>query len=218
LKIVLLGAPGAGKGTQGVVLSRNYNIAHISTGDILREAVKNGTSLGIKAKSYMDKGELVPDEVVTGIVAERLAQDDTKKGFILDGFPRTLKQAEDLDKELKKISGGIDMVLYFDIPESVAIERLTGRRVCRSCGANYHIKNIPPKKEGICDKCGGQIYQRKDDTLETVKNRLKVYGEQTRPLIEYYTKKGILKKVSGALDVKDLFKELCQVFSDAKLA
>lgn len=218
MKIVLLGPPGAGKGTQGVVLSRNYNIAHISTGDILRESVKNGTALGKKAKSYMDKGELVPDEVVTGIVVERLAQNDTKKGFILDGFPRTLKQAEDLDKELKKISSDIDMVLYFEIPESVAIERLTGRRVCRKCGANYHIKNIRPKKEGICDKCGAELFQRPDDTIETVRNRLKVYEDQTRPLIEYYTKKGILKKVSGALDVNDLFKVLSQIFSDAGLA
>lgn len=218
MKIVLLGPPGAGKGTQGVVLSRNYNIAHISTGDILREAVKNGTALGKKAKSYMDKGELVPDEVVTGIVVERLAKEDTKKGFILDGFPRTLKQAKDLDVELKRIASSIDMVLYFEIPEAIAIDRLTGRRVCKICGANYHIKNIPTKKEGICDKCGGEIYQRPDDTIATVKNRLKVYEDQTRPLIEYYTKKGTLKKVSGALDVNDLFKELCQIFSGAGLA
>jgi adenylate kinase len=166
----------------------------------------------------MNKGELVPDEVVIGIVVERLAKDDAKKGFILDGFPRTLAQARDLDKELKKISSGIDMVLYFEIPESVAIERLTGRRVCKSCGANYHIKNIPPKKEGVCDKCGANLFQRPDDTIETVKNRLKVYDEQTSPLIEYYTKQGILKKVSGALDVKDLFKELGQIFSDAGIA
>ena len=218
MKIVLLGPPGAGKGTQGVVLSQNYNVAHISTGDILREAVKGGTALGKKALVYMNKGELVPDEVVTGIVAERLAQKDARKGFILDGFPRTLNQALDLDKELKKISSGIDMVLYFEIPESAAIERLTGRRVCRKCGANYHIKNIPPKKEGICDKCGAELFQRPDDTIETVRNRLKVYEDQTRPLIEYYTKKGILKKVSGALDVKDLFKELCQIFSGAGIA
>ncbi|MDP3791083.1 MAG: adenylate kinase [Candidatus Omnitrophota bacterium] len=218
MKIVLLGAPGAGKGTQGVVLSRNYKIAHISTGDILREAVKLGTALGKKAKSYMDKGELVPDEVVTGIVVQRLAKEDTKKGFILDGFPRTLNQAQDLDKELNKISSGIDMVLYFDIPEAIAIERLTGRRVCRKCGANYHVKNIPTKKEGICDKCGGEIYQRQDDTIDTVKNRLKVYEGQTRPLVDYYTKKDILKKVSGALDVNELFKELSRIFSDARLA
>ena len=217
MKIVLLGAPGAGKGTQGVVLSKSYNIPHISTGDILREAVKNGTPLGKKALIFMDKGELVPDDVVTGIVVERLNQKDAKSGYILDGFPRTLRQAEDLDAELNKISSGIDLVLYFEIPEAVAIERLTGRRVCKKCGANYHIKNIPPKKEGICDKCGSKLFQRPDDSIETVKNRLKVYEDQTRPLIEYYTKKGILKKVSGALDVKDLFKELCKVFSEAKL-
>jgi len=218
LKIVLLGAPGAGKGTQGVVLSKNYNVPHISTGDILREAVKNGTSLGKEAKSFMDKGELVPDEVVTGIVVDRLDKQDAKSGYILDGFPRTLKQAQDLDGALNKISSGIDLVLYFEIPEAIAIERLTGRRVCKKCGANYHIKNIPPKKENVCDKCGSELFQRPDDRLETVKNRLKVYEGQTRPLIEYYTKKGILKKVSGALDVKDLFKVLSQIFSDAKLA
>jgi adenylate kinases len=218
LNIVLLGPPGAGKGTQGVVLSKNYQIPHISTGDILREAVKSGTPMGVKAKMFMDKGELVPDEVVVGIVVDRLDQGDTKKGYILDGFPRTLKQAEELDAALIKISSGIDIALYFEIPENIAIERLTGRRVCKKCGANYHIKNIPPKKEGVCDKCSSELFQRPDDKIETVKNRLKVYEIQTRPLIEYYTKKGILKKVSGALDVNDLFKELRQVFSDAKLA
>ena len=218
MKIVLLGAPGAGKGTQGAVLSKNYKIPHISTGDILREAVKNGTPMGKEARIFMDKGELVPDEVVVGIVVDRLSQDDTKKGYILDGFPRTLRQAEGLDAALERMGSGIDMVLYFEIPENIAIERLTGRRVCPKCGANYHIKNIPPKIEGICDKCAGSLYQRPDDKLETVKNRLKVYEDQTRPLIEYYTKNGTLKKVSGALDVKDLFKILCQIFSDAKLA
>lgn len=218
MNIVLLGPPGAGKGTQGVVLSKSYQIPHISTGDILREAVKSATPLGKKAKMFMDSGELVPDEVVVGIVVDSLGQDDAKKGYILDGFPRTLKQAEELDAALKRKASGIDMALYFEIPEDIAIERLTGRRVCKKCGANFHIKNIPPKKEGICDKCGAELFQRPDDKLETVKNRLKVYARQTRPLIEYYTKKGILKKVSGALDVKDLFKELRQIFSDAKLA
>ena len=184
----------------------------------MREAVKSGTPLGKKAKMFMDSGELVPDEVVVGIVVDSLGRDDTKKGYILDGFPRTLKQAEELDAALKRIVSGIDMALYFEIPEDIAIERLTGRRVCKKCGANFHVKNIPPKKEGICDKCGAELFQRPDDKLETVKNRLKVYELQTRPLIEYYTKKGILKKVSGALDVKDLFKELCQIFSDTKLA
>ncbi len=218
MNIVLLGPPGAGKGTQGVVLSKSYQIPHISTGDILREAVKSGKPLGKKAKMFMDSGELVPDEVVVGIVVDRLGQNDTKKGYILDGFPRTLKQAEGLDAALKRKTSGIDMALYFEIPENIAIERLTGRRVCKKCGANFHIKNIPPKKEGICDKCGAELFQRPDDKLETVKNRLKVYELQTHPLIEYYTKKGILKKVSGALDAKDLFEELRQIFSDAKLA
>lgn len=218
MNIVLLGPPGAGKGTQGVVLSKSYQIPHISTGDILREAVKSATPLGKKAKMFMDSGELVPDEVVVGIVVDSLGQDDAKKGYILDGFPRTLKQAEELDAALKRKASGIDMALYFEIPEDIAIERLTGRRVCKKCGANFHIKNIPTKIEGICDKCGAELFQRPDDKLETVKNRLKVYARQTRPLIEYYTKKGILKKVSGALDVKDLFKELRQIFSDAKLA
>jgi len=218
VNIVLLGPPGAGKGTQGVVLSKSYCIPHISTGDILREAVKSGTPLGKRAKTFMDSGELVPDEVVVGIVVERLGQNDTKKGYILDGFPRTLNQAEELDAALNKVSSGIDMALYFEISEDIAIERLTGRRVCRKCGANFHVRNIPPKKESICDKCGAELFQRPDDKLETVNNRLKVYELQTSPLIEYYTKRGILKKVSGALDVKDLFKEICQVFSDAKLA
>lgn len=218
MNLVLLGAPGAGKGTQGVVLSKSYNIPHISTGDILREAVKSGTPMGKKAKMFMDSGELVPDEVVVGIVVDRLGQADTKKGYILDGFPRTLPQAEALDAALKKIGSGIDMALYFEIPENIAIERLTGRRVCKKCGANFHIKNIPPSKEGICDKCQAELFQRPDDKLETVKNRLKVYELQTSPLVEYYTKKGILKKVSGALDVKDLFEELRRIFSEAKLA
>lgn len=218
MKIILLGPPGAGKGTQGIVLSKSYKVPHISTGNILRDAVKNGTPLGKKALIFMDKGELVPDEVVTRLVAERLNQKDAKSGYILDGFPRTLRQAEDLDAALKKTSSGIDLVLSFDIPDAIAIERLTGRRVCKKCQANFHIKNIPPKKEGICDKCGAELSQRPDDRIETVKNRLKVYEGLTRPLIEYYTRKGILKKVSGALEVSELFKELRQVFSDAKLA
>lgn len=218
MKLVLLGPPGAGKGTQSVVLSKEYGIPHISTGDILREAVKGGTQLGIKAKAFMDKGELVPDEVVTGIVVERLKKDDTKKGFILDGFPRTLKQAADLDAELKKVCSGIDIVIYFETSAKVAIARLSGRRVCKTCGFNYHVKNIPPKKEGVCDKCGGVLFQRPDDREDTVIKRLKVYEDQTKPLVDYYTKKGILKKVSGDLDVDDLFKALSKIFIDAKLA
>ena len=218
MKLVLLGPPGAGKGTQSAVLSKKYNIPHISTGDILRESVKSGQELGLKAKSFMDKGELVPDDVVIGIVVERLKLADTKKGFILDGFPRTLKQAENLDASLKKIGSGIDMVVYFQTSPAVAIERLTGRRVCKNCGFNYHIKNIPPKKDGICDKCGGTLFQRPDDNEATVRNRLKVYEEQTKPLVDYYAKKGILKKVSGDLGVDELFKVLSKIFVDAKLA
>jgi len=218
LRLVLLGPPGAGKGTQSVELCREYGVPHISTGDILREAVKSGLPLGIKAKAYMDKGDLVPDEIVTCIVVERLKDPDTKKGYILDGFPRTVKQAVDLDAELKKIGSKIDMVLYFETSVDVAIERLSGRRVCKTCGFNYHVKNIPPKKEGVCDKCGSVLFQRPDDKPETVRNRLKVYEDQTAPLIEYYTKSGLLKKVSGDLAVDELFKVLSKIFSDSKLA
>ena len=214
MKLVLLGPPGAGKGTQSVVLSKKYNIPHISTGDILRQSVKAGEPLGLKAKTYMDKGELVPDSVVTGIVVERLKKPDTKKGFILDGFPRTLNQAKDLDEAIKKASIKLDIVLYFETSSAVAITRLTGRRVCSKCGMNYHIKNMPPRKDGICDKCGSKLIQRPDDNEATVLNRLKVYEAQTRPLIEYYTGEGILKKVSGDLDVKELLKVLSKIFSD----
>jgi len=214
VKLVLLGPPGAGKGTQSVVLSKKYNIPHISTGDILRQSVKAGEPLGLKAKTYMDKGELVPDSVVTGIVVERLKKPDTKKGFILDGFPRTLNQAKDLDEAIKKASIKLDIVLYFETSSAVAITRLTGRRVCSKCGMNYHIKNMPPRKDGICDKCGSKLIQRPDDNEATVLNRLKVYEAQTRPLIEYYTGEGILKKVSGDLDVKELLKVLSKIFSD----
>ena len=218
MKLILLGPPGAGKGTQSVELSKRYNVPHISTGDILRESVKAGLPLGLKAKSYMDKGELVPDEVVIGIVAERLKDPDTKKGFILDGFPRTVKQAVGLDEALKNIRSDIDMAVYFQTSDKVAIERLTGRRVCKNCGVNYHIKNMPPKKEGVCDKCGAALYQRPDDNEATVLNRLKVYEAQTKPLIDHYTKLGILKKVSGDLGVNDLFKVLSKVFVEAKIA
>lgn len=217
MKIILLGPPGAGKGTQSVVLSKKYEVPHISTGDILRQSVKSGQPLGLKAKSYMEKGELVPDELVTGMVAERLKEPDTKNGFILDGYPRTLKQGVDLDAALKSIGSGIDMVLYFETSEKTAIERLSGRRVCKKCGFNYHVKNIPPKKEGVCDKCGGELFQRPDDKEDTVRNRLKVYEAQTKPLIDYYTKQGILKKVSGDADVDALFRVLSKLFSDAKM-
>lgn len=218
MKLILLGPPGAGKGTQSVVLAKAYNLPHISTGDILRESVKACQPLGLKAKEYMDRGELVPDQIVTGIAAERLNKPDAKNGFILDGFPRTLNQAEDLNNALKSISSGIDLVLYFATSTDVAIERLTGRRVCKACGHNYHVKNIPPKKEGVCDKCGGELFQRLDDNEATVRNRLKVYEDQTKPLIDYYTKQGVLKRVSGDMGVDELFKVLSKIFSDAHVA
>jgi len=217
MRLVLLGPPGAGKGTQSAVLSKEYNIPHISTGDILREAVKSGSALGAKTKAFMDKGALVPDEVVIGIIAERLKSPDTKGGFILDGFPRTVKQALALDSALQSMSSGIDTAVYFETSPKVAIERLSGRRVCKSCGFNYHVKNMPPKQEGSCDKCGGELYQRPDDKEETVLNRLEVYEAETKPLIDYYTKKGILKKVSGDLGVDALFRVLSEAFSAAKL-
>lgn len=218
MKLVLLGPPGAGKGTQSAVLSKKYAIPHISTGDILRESVKSAEPLGLKAKAYMDKGELVPDEIVTGIVIERLKKDDTAKGYILDGFPRTLAQAEELDQALKRASSAIDMVVYFATSPAVAIARLSGRRVCKSCGFNFHVKNIPPKKEGVCDKCGGTLFQRPDDKEDTVRNRLKVYEDHTKPLIDFYVKKGSLKRVSGDMGVDELFKVLSKIFADAKLA
>ena len=218
MKLVLLGPPGAGKGTQGIVLSRESNIPHISTGDMLRDSVRSATPLGLKAKAFMDKGELVPDEVVTGIVAQRLKGQDTKSGFILDGFPRTLKQAQDLDRELEAIGYNLEMVIYFETSSRVSVERLSGRRVCKNCGYNYHVKNIPPKKEGVCDKCAGPLFQRPDDKEETVLRRLSVYEAETKPLIDYYTKKGILKKVSGDLNVDSLFKVLSKAFARAKLA
>ena len=218
MRIILLGPPGAGKGTQAAVLSKRYNIPHISTGDILREAGRGGSELGKKAKAFMDKGELVPDDVVIGIVVDALKSERTMSGFILDGFPRTLAQAVDLDKRLAGDRIKMDVVLYFETSPEVAIERLSGRRVCGKCGYNYHVKNIPPNKEGVCDKCGGELFQRPDDKEETVRRRLKVYESDTKPLVEYYAKKRLLKRVSGDLDVKALFEVISKTFSELKLA
>ena len=218
MRLILLGPPGAGKGTQAAVLSKRYNIPHISTGDMLREAVNAGSELNARAKAFMDKGELVPDDVVIGIVIDALKSERTRSGFILDGFPRTLAQAVDLDKRLASDRIKMDVVLYFETSPEVAIERLSGRRVCRSCGYNYHVKNIPPKKIGVCDKCGDELFQRPDDKEETVRRRLKVYEAQTQPLVEYYAKKRLLKRVSGDLDVNALFEVISNLFSELKLA
>src|SRR5512139_97041 len=197
MRIVLLGAPGAGKGTQAKKLVEKFPIPHISTGDLLRAAVAAGTALGKEAKSFMDRGELVPDSVVLGMVEERLKQDDCKKGYILDGFPRNTAQAEALDKMLAALNMSLTGALIVDVPFEDLMKRLTGRRTCKACGQMYNIYSSPPKKEGVCDKCGGELFQRDDDKEATIKKRLDVYSAQTAPLFDYYSKKGILKSVDG---------------------
>lgn len=217
MNLVLLGPPGAGKGTQAGVLSDRFKMLHVSTGNILREAVKSKTETGLAAKSYMDKGELVPDQVVSSLIAERISKEDAKNGFILDGFPRNTSQGIELEKKLQDLNMQLDMALYFNTSESTSIARLTGRRVCSSCGLNFHIKNMPSKVEGICDSCGGRLIQRDDDTIDTIKNRLKVYQEQTAPLLSFYRDRNLLKEVSGDLDVNTLFEELRALFKQKKL-
>ena len=212
MKIILMGGPGAGKGTQAVGLVEKYNIPHISTGDMFRAAIKDGTALGLKAKSFMDAGGLVPDEVTIGIVAERLAQPDCGKGFVLDGFPRTLAQGNALGDILDRLGMKLDGVINIEVDEKILIPRLTGRRVCRKCGASYHMVFNPPQQEGVCGQCGGELYQRSDDTVETAQNRLNVYNQQTEPLIAFYTEKGLLKRINGdqAIDIvlQDIMKAL----------
>lgn len=195
--MVLLGPPGAGKGTQAKALAKRLGVPHISTGDLLRQNVKEGTELGRQAKGYMDCGALVPDELVAKMLVRRFAQPDVRKGFILDGYPRNLSQARELDVILKNAGTEIGLVTSLDTSEAVIIQRLTGRRVCSNCGANFHIKNMPPKKEGICDICGGKLYQRTDDNEETIKKRLQVYNEQTTPLVEYYQAKKKLRRIDS---------------------
>ena len=211
MKIVMLGAPGAGKGTQAKIISEKYGIPHISTGDIFRANIKENTDLGKKAKEYMDKGLLVPDELVVDLVVDRLAQDDAKTGYVLDGFPRTIPQAEALDEALAKIGEKLDYAIDVDVPDENIINRMSGRRACVSCGGTYHIKYNPTKKEGICDACGGELVLRDDDKPETVKKRLNVYHEQTQPLIDYYTKAGILKEVDGTVDLEAVFQAITAI-------
>lgn len=212
MRLVLLGPPGAGKGTQAKVLSKEYKIPHISTGDILREAVKTKTPIGLKAKVYMDKGELVPDDVVIEMVAQRVAKPDCEKGFMLDGFPRTAAQAKALDATLAELKRPVDLVLYFKTSVETIIQRLSGRRVCRICGENYHVKNIPPKVAGKCDKDGGELYQRDDDKEDTILNRIKVYDKTVPEIISYYEGKGILRTVSGDFDVDEAHDYLSKLF------
>jgi len=211
MRLVLLGAPGAGKGTQAKKLIEKYGMPQISTGDLLRAAVSAGTPLGKEAKSVMDKGELVPDRIVLGMVEERLKQDDCKKGYILDGFPRNTAQAEALDKMLAALNMSLSAALSVDVPFDDLMKRLTGRRTCKACGQMYNMYFKPPAKEGTCDKCSGELFQRDDDKEATIKKRLEVYNAQTAPLIDYYGKKGILKTVSGTGNIDDIFKKVCEV-------
>ena len=211
MKIVMLGAPGAGKGTQAKMIAAKYQIPHISTGDIFRANIKEGTELGNKAKGYMDQGLLVPDELVVDLVVDRLTWDDAKEGYILDGFPRTIPQAEALTKALAEKGEALDYAIDIEIPDQNIIERMGGRRACVACGATYHIVNIPPQVEGKCDKCGAELILRDDDKPETVQKRLEVYHDQTQPLIDYYLKENVLKEVDGTRDMAEVFAAICGI-------
>lgn len=214
MKIIMLGAPGAGKGTQADKICAKYNIPHISTGDIFRANIKNNTELGQKAKSYMDKGELVPDELVVDLVVDRIKADDCTNGYVLDGFPRTIPQAEALDAALAAINDKVDYAINVEVPDENIINRMSGRRACVACGATYHIVHIPTKVEGVCDKCGADLILRDDDKPETVKNRLNVYHEQTQPLIDYYTAKNILHEVDGTKAMEDVFSSIVSILGE----
>lgn len=217
MNLILLGGPGAGKGTQAKKLIDKYQIPQISTGDILRAAVKEGTEMGKKAKEYMDAGKLVPDEVVIGIIKDRLAQPDCKKGFILDGFPRTVPQAEALDKVLSGLGNKIDHVVSIDVDEEALVTRLTGRRTCKnaSCGQMFHVQFTPPKQEGVCDKCGSELYQRDDDNEATVRSRLATYNQATKPLIDYYAAKKLVRPIAGVGGIDDIFTKICGILGQA---
>lgn len=211
MKIIMLGAPGAGKGTQAKMIAEKYSIPHISTGDIFRYNIKNGTELGKEAKKYMDQGLLVPDELTVKILLDRVAQDDCKNGYVLDGFPRTIPQAEVLEEALTKLGDRIDYAINVEVPDENIVRRMGGRRACVNCGATYHIEHVPPKKEGICDNCGSELILRDDDKPETVKNRLSVYHKQTQPLIDFYNGKGVLRTVDGTVDMKDVFNAIVAI-------
>jgi adenylate kinase len=214
MKIILLGPPGAGKGTQAKKIAKEFDIPHISTGDIFRQNLRENTDLGKLAKEYMDKGLLVPDEVTNKIVEDRLEKDDCQKGFLLDGYPRNVAQAEELDRFLQGKGIHLDCVLNIEVEKEALIERITGRRVCPNCGATYHIKTFPPTVDNVCDKCGAQLIQRSDDKLESVVKRLEVYESQTKPLIEHYTKKGILVNIDGNKSVEEVFEDIKKVLGD----
>lgn len=214
MKIIMLGAPGAGKGTQAKQIADKYGVPHISTGDIFRANIKNGTELGKKAKTYMDQGLLVPDELVVDLVVDRVQQADCAKGYVLDGFPRTIPQAEALDAALAKLNDKIDYAINVEVPDDNIINRMGGRRACVGCGATYHVVFNAPKLEDTCDSCGEKLILRDDDKPETVKKRLDVYHEQTQPLIDYYKKAGALREVDGTVDMEDVFQAIVKVLGD----
>lgn len=216
MNIILMGLPGAGKGTQASEIVKKFPIPHISTGDMFRKAIKDETELGKEAKSYMDRGELVPNEVTVGIVKERLSEDDAKKGFLLDGFPRTLEQAEALSKIMTELGRKIDAVINIEVPEEELMNRLTGRRVCEVCGTTYHLVFNPPKVDGVCDLDGGKLYQREDDNPETVAKRLEVNVKQSKPILEYYDKEGVLKNVDGSKDIQEVTGSVIDILEDLK--
>lgn len=211
MKIIMLGAPGAGKGTQAKMIAQKYDIPHISTGDIFRANIKNGTELGLEAKQYMDKGELVPDELTVKILLDRVNKEDCKQGFVLDGFPRTIPQAKVLENSLKDLNETIDYAINVHVPDKNIIQRMSGRRACVGCGATYHIINVPPKTEGVCDTCSEALILRDDDREETVGNRLTVYNEQTQPLISFYDERKVLKTVDGTKEVMDVFEDIIKI-------
>ena len=214
MKIVLLGPPGAGKGTQAKSISNKYSIPHISTGDIFRKNISENTPLGVEAKSYMDKGQLVPDEVTINMVKDRLQQADCENGYLLDGFPRTVAQAEALNSFLNERDEQLDTALLIKVPNEFILERMTGRRVCPSCGASYHVKFNPPTNGDKCDLCGSEIIQRKDDTVETVKERLDVYEKETQPLIDYYANKQLISEVDGTKAINEVFRGICEILGN----
>ncbi|MGV3096097.1 MULTISPECIES: adenylate kinase [Staphylococcus] len=216
MNIILMGLPGAGKGTQASEIVKKFPIPHISTGDMFRKAIKDETDLGKEAKSYMDRGELVPDEVTVGIVKERISEDDAKKGFLLDGFPRTIDQAEALNEIMSELGRNIDAVINIEVPEEELMNRLTGRRICEKCGTTYHLVFNPPKVDGICDIDGGKLYQREDDNPETVSNRLNVNVKQSKPILEYYNEKDVLKNIDGAKDIDDVTKDVIDILDQLK--
>jgi adenylate kinase len=214
MNLILMGLPGAGKGTQAEKIVAKYNIPHISTGDMFRAAIKEGTELGLQAKSFMDKGELVPDEVTIGIVRERLSKDDCEKGFLLDGFPRTVAQASALEGIMEDLGKKIDYVININVDSELLLKRLTGRRICKNCGATYHLIFNPPQVEGVCDKCGGELYQRSDDNEETVANRLEVNIKQTKPLLDFYGELGYVRNIDGEQEINKVFADIDALIGD----